>query len=147
MQAAPHPAADGPRVGVSVALSKNDALLLVRRGRGVYRGLWSLPGGHVRPGERLADAAARELREETGIVASIGQRIDMVEIIAPGGEEPGGHYVLIVFEARYLSGEVAARDDAAEAGWFRGSELAALALTPETQQIVDAHHLPSGRAA
>jgi 8-oxo-dGTP diphosphatase len=133
--------------GVSIALIRDDALLLVRRGRGGYRGLWSLPGGHVHPGESLSGAAARELREETGIVASIGRRIDTVEI-APSPENGiGDRYLLAVFEAKYVSGSVAAGDDADEAGWFRAADLGTLPLTPETRRIVEIHGLPSGRSA
>src|SRR6187200_2672799 len=43
-------------------------LLLVRRGREPARGTWSVPGGHVEPGESDLEATAREVLEETGLV-------------------------------------------------------------------------------
>jgi len=134
----------GPLVGVSVAIAKGNSLLLVKRGRGAYRGLWSLPGGHVRTGERLADAAARELREETGIDAAIGRRIDVVEIMLANG---AAHHVLVVFEGRHVAGDAVAADDAAEVRWVGAPDLPHIPLTPETRQIIEAHGLPSGKAA
>lgn len=58
----------GIPVGVHVIVERDGRVLLMRRaGTGFFDGLLSLPGGHVEPGESLRVAAAREMREETGL--------------------------------------------------------------------------------
>ncbi|KQT54191.1 hypothetical protein ASG43_00735 [Aureimonas sp. Leaf454] len=56
-----------PVVGVSACIFRARKVLLVKRARGPYEGLWSLPGGRVSFGERLEAAVRREVEEETGI--------------------------------------------------------------------------------
>ena len=58
----------GIPTGVHVLCERGGRLLLMRRaGTGFFDGLYSLPGGHVEPGESVRMAARRELREETGL--------------------------------------------------------------------------------
>lgn len=54
-------------LGVSACLFRAGKVLLVERARPPFEGLWSLPGGRVRFGERLETAVAREVAEETGL--------------------------------------------------------------------------------
>ena len=81
-----------PLLGVSICLSRGECILLVKRGKAPYRGLWSLPGGGVRFGEALEAAARRELLEETRIDTPGLQFITLHEAI---GE--GSHAVIAVF--------------------------------------------------
>lgn len=58
----------GIPVGVHVVLERDGRILMMRRaGTGFFDGLYSLPGGHVEPGESLGAAGARELLEEVGV--------------------------------------------------------------------------------
>lgn len=133
-----------PILGVSVALWRGDGLLLVRRGKPPYAGQWSLPGGGVEFGERMAEAARRELREETGIEAVIGFPIATFEILLGADAEPAegeaitDHFVLTVFSARDPIGEPVAKDDAAEARFVARGRITALQLTPQTRSLIEA---------
>jgi ADP-ribose pyrophosphatase YjhB (NUDIX family) len=123
-----------PRVGVSTLVrDRAGEVLLVRRGKQPFLGTWSLPGGHVEPGERLADAAVREVDEETGLAISGLSRIDVAEIIA--GEY---HYVLVVFSANG-DGEPHAASDAADARWFGATEIDALPMNEDTRALIHRH--------
>jgi 8-oxo-dGTP pyrophosphatase MutT (NUDIX family) len=63
----------GIPTGVHVLCWREGRILLMRRaGTGFFDGLFSLPGGHVEPGESVLAAARRELREETGLMVEEG---------------------------------------------------------------------------
>ena len=129
-----------PIVGVSVLVRRNGAVLLVRRGRPPLAGYWSLPGGKVELGERLEEAAIREIREETAVEIDGLKRIDMAEIIV---RDTAGivlsHAVLTVFGARYVAGEVTAGDDAPEAAWVDSAALDGLLLTEDSRRVIKSH--------
>jgi ADP-ribose pyrophosphatase YjhB (NUDIX family) len=126
-----------PALGVSTRVWSAGRVLLVRRGRPPLKDLWSLPGGHVEFGETLADAAAREVREETGILVGDLRMIDVAEILDEAADHPPHyHYVLIVFSGRVLSGCAAAGDDAAEVRWVAPEDFDELPMTGDTRRLV-----------
>jgi 8-oxo-dGTP diphosphatase len=67
---APQPAL-GPsvRVGVQPVVVQDGQVLLGLRKNTFQAGTWGLPGGHLEPGESIVEGAARELYEETGLLA------------------------------------------------------------------------------
>lgn len=126
-----------PILGVSTAVLRDGAVLLVQRAKPPFDGIWAFPGGAVEYGESLEEAAAREVLEETSITVRIDSQIDRAEIL-PGHESAGvgNHYVVIVFRGRYVGGIARAGDDAAAAAWFRPDDLPPLPTTADTARIL-----------
>lgn len=124
-----------PEVCVGAVALDAGCLLLVRRGRGVAAGQWSLPGGRVEWGETLAEALLREVREETGLDALCGRFVGWVERI---GEQH--HYVILDFVVTVVSEQAAcAGDDAAEVAWVPLSEVCELDLVDGLAEFLHEH--------
>lgn len=124
-----------PVPAVGVACFRGREILLIRRGQPPRRGEWSLPGGRVQWGERLIDAAIRELREETGVEAEILGLVDVVDGLFLE-TEPARHYVLVDYLARWRGGDPQAGDDAAEARFFDVDEVRDLRLWRATEALI-----------
>jgi 8-oxo-dGTP diphosphatase len=130
-----------PVAAVGVVCFRGEDVLLVRRGAPPLEDAWSLPGGRIEWGERAADAALRELKEETGCSAELTGLVDVVDAVftkRSGGEAPWGHYVLVDYAAKWTEGEPAPGDDARDARFFTPPELEALDLWSETRRIIEA---------
>src|SRR5947208_577516 len=82
---------------VIVAREPTPRVLLIRRKHEPFAHAWALPGGFVDPGETLAAAAARELREETGVE---GADLEQLAAFGDPGRDPRGWTVSVAFLAR-----------------------------------------------
>lgn len=119
-----------PALAASVAVIREGRILLAARGKPPSEGLFSLPGGMVEPGETLAEAALRELREEVGVEAEILGLIAPVEFIER--DERGlikHHVVIAAHAARWISGEPRTGPEAREIRWITQNDIGRLPLT------------------
>jgi ADP-ribose pyrophosphatase YjhB (NUDIX family) len=126
-----------PRAAASAIVWRDGDVLLIERGNGVRRGQWSLPGGHIEAGERAIEAAAREVREETGVVARLDALVDVHDVLIR--DETGlltAHYVLVVYSGVALSGDPIAASDAIAARFVAPETLAQFTLTPGVARLV-----------
>lgn len=110
-----------PELCVGAVIRRDGALLLIKRGRGVAVGKWSIPGGRVEFGETLTAAVQREVLEETGLQVDVGELVGWVERFGPEY-----HFVIADFQATIRGGSLRPGDDASDAAWV---PLAALAST------------------
>jgi 8-oxo-dGTP pyrophosphatase MutT (NUDIX family) len=124
-----------PILAASAACFRDGKVLIARR---IKPSIWSLPGGRVEPGETPAEAAVRELFEETGVVA---------EALGPAGEtevirkdKTSGAIVarfhIHAFAARWKAGEAAPGPEAAAVAWVAPQEIAAYDTTDGLLPIV-----------
>ncbi len=102
---------------IGVVLDSDGRVLLGRRSD---NGRWALPGGIVDPAEQPADAAVREVYEETGVVA-LPEVLTSVTISAPITYPNGDRvrYLELTFRCRPVSGEAQVNDtESVEVGWY-----------------------------
>lgn len=119
-----------PSLTVDIAVVTREArprVLLIQRKAEPFQGKWALPGGFVDENERLADAARRELKEETGLEPSDLQQL---HTFGDPGRDPRGWTVSVAFLTRVRTedSKPTAGDDAAAVSWFPLDALPALAF-------------------
>lgn len=144
-QPAPSPVAPAPhwpKAAASAAIFRDDGKLLIGlRGKDPSRVVWSLPGGHIEPGETAGNAALREIREETGIEAELLGLVDINDVIlrrADGSLQ--AHYLLTIFYGRWLAGEPVPDDDCLEARFCNVDEIEALKTTDRLLHFATLSH-------
>ena len=107
-----------PTLGAIAVVVHDGQTLLVQRRNSPNAGQWGFPGGHVELGEAALQAAARELLEETGVVAEPTGYLTNVDVIGRGDDGLiQYHYLLAAVRCTYISGTPVADDDAMDAAW------------------------------
>jgi len=128
---------DRPYVGVGVIVFRDQEVLLVKRNKEPNKGQWSIPGGKQMIGETTAEAAERELLEETGVKVDQLLLVDVVDAIIPDVEgKIKYHYTLVDYMGQWQSGESRPGDDAQEVRWVHLNEISTFPLLEKTITII-----------
>ena len=121
-----------PSVTVDIVLFGTDivfhgSVLLIKRRKDPFQGMWALPGGYRNENEQLMHAALRELREETGVT---GVRLRQFHTFGNPGRDPRGDTVSVAYTGGVPRNAVTvqADDDAEDAQWFSVKHLPPLAF-------------------
>lgn len=108
-----------PTPTVDTIIQRDSRILLVKRKNDPFKGYLVLPGGFVSEGERVEDAAKREVKEETSLNIEL---LDILGVYSDPTRDPRGHMMSTVFIAKISSHndkvDAVAQDDAAAIEWI-----------------------------
>ena len=110
-----------PKVAATAVVERAGLVLMLRRAVETGYGLWSLPGGYVDRGEVVEEAAAREVREETGLQVEISGLVGLFS-------EEGHPVVVAAYAAVETGGKLEAGSEALELGFYPLDGLPTLAF-------------------
>lgn len=122
---------ENPLPVASAIVVKNREVLLVKRKKDPYKGMWCLPSGFAETGESIEDAALRELKEETGITGRIIDFVCADSIY----NDVYGDLIFITYEIEWIRSDLQAGDDAEEVQFFPLEKTPLLAFDSNTKAV------------
>ena len=124
-----------PGIGVGGLLfNRQQQVLLIKRNQAPAKGLWSIPGGRLEPGESLVEACRREIYEETNLDVEVKHIVAVVD-----RQLEGFHYVIIDYWVQLVDEEKCfpvAQSDVAEAKWISLDDLGLYDLVDGLIEII-----------
>jgi 8-oxo-dGTP diphosphatase len=122
---------ENPLPVVSSILVRDRKILLVKRGKKPYQGLWCLPTGFAESGESIEKAALRELEEETGVKGNILSHVDVDSC----SNYFYGDLLFITFEVEMIGGSLIAGGDTTAVKYFDVEKIPKLAFSSNTRAV------------
>ena len=122
-------------LAVLCLLTDGDRLLLQDRVKDEWHG-WTLPGGHVEPGESFVDAVIREMKEETGLTVRQPRLVGVKQF-----PTANGRYVVLLFRAETYEGTLRSSAEGRMA-WVRYDRLSSLSTVDDFQALLSVMNSP-----
>ena len=116
-------------------IEDGNQILLQNRVKKDWRG-YSLPGGHVEPGESFVDAAIREMKEETGLTILDPRLVGVKQFPIENGR-----YVVLLFKATRWAGELRSSEEG-QMEWISYDELATVKTVDDFADLLKVMNTP-----
>lgn len=111
-------------------IHNEDSYLLQDRVKKDWKG-YTLPGGHIEPGESIVDAVVREMKEETGLTIKAPRLCGVKQFPIEGGR-----YIVFLFETDQFEGKVVDSDEG-KMHWGKISELSNVKLVDDFEELIE----------
>jgi ADP-ribose pyrophosphatase YjhB (NUDIX family) len=122
-----------PRLGSAVLVEKDGKFLLGERNKKNYNGYWVIPGGGVRYGETIKQAAVREIKEETNLDVELIKPIGFKEIL----NLPEDYHTIVFYHlAKPKNLDLKASEDLSKAGFFTIEEIKKLKIAESVEWVL-----------
>lgn len=123
-------------LGIYAIIEKEEQILLVKKSRGPYQGMWDLPGGRPLHGETIFQTLQREVREETGIeITDAVPHTNQAFVVVYRDQEEliSLHHTCLIykatqFDASHLQDNLN-EEDVAGCAWIEKSKFSQLPLS------------------
>lgn len=116
-------------------IRKGNEYLLQDRVKKDWKG-FTLPGGHVEPGESIVDAVVREMKEETGLTVEHPKLCGVKQFPLKGDGDETGRYLVFLFVADKFSGEVISSEEGAM-HWVKIEDLPKVNLVNDFTELLE----------
>lgn len=111
-------------------IHKNGRYLLQDRIKNDWKG-YTLPGGHIEPGESIVDAVIREMQEETGLTIRHPHLCGVKQFPLEGGR-----YIVFLFETEEFEGDLRSSEEGTM-HWIEERELSQVNLVKDFGDLIE----------